>query len=109
MVTVGAGGGLSVPACHENFVGESCCGVSGLQHGRPGPRAFAAIGMCQGMRGFDGHRYLLHCLTTAGLTRHLSLKFPGADQNDFFIAGLLHDFRESGDRAGDASRIQKST
>ena len=56
--------------------------------------SIAAIGMLPGnpLAGFDGHRYLLHCLTTAGLTRHLSLKFPGADQNDFFIAGLLHDF-----------------
>jgi HD-like signal output (HDOD) protein len=44
------------------------------------------------LAGFDGHRYLLHCLTTAGITRQLSLKFPGSDPHDFFIAGLLHDF-----------------
>lgn len=44
------------------------------------------------LAGFDGQRYLLHSLTVASLARKLAQQLPGADANDCFIAGLLHDF-----------------
>lgn len=56
--------------------------------------SIAAIGMLPGspLAGFDGQRYLLHSLTSAGVARQLALRLPDADPNDCFIAGLLHDF-----------------
>lgn len=54
----------------------------------------AAIGMLpkQGMAGFDGQRYLMHSLASAGIARALGQRLAGTDPHDFFIAGLLHDF-----------------
>jgi HD-like signal output (HDOD) protein len=40
----------------------------------------------------DNKAYLRHSLATAAVTRQLGLRFPAIDANDFFIAGLLHDF-----------------
>lgn len=56
--------------------------------------SIAAIGMLpeSPMAGFDGQRYLLHSLTCASLARQLAHRLPGADPQDCFIAGLLHDF-----------------
>jgi len=56
--------------------------------------SIAAIGMLPDnpLAGFDGQRYLLHSLAVAGLARKLAQTRPGADANDCFIAGLLHDF-----------------
>ncbi len=58
--------------------------------------SFAAIGVLpqQNAAGFDIQRYLMHSLTTASLARILCQKFGngGADHNDCYIAGLLHDF-----------------
>lgn len=54
----------------------------------------AALGMLPGdaRAGFDGQRYLMHSLTTAGFSRHLAKSLRLGDANDCFIAGLLHDF-----------------
>jgi putative nucleotidyltransferase with HDIG domain len=56
--------------------------------------SIAAIGMLPDnpMSGFDGQRYLQHSLICAGIARQLALKLTGADSQDCFIAGLLHDF-----------------
>lgn len=56
--------------------------------------SIAAISMLPSNQqaGFDGQRYLLHSLTTAGVARQLAQRLPLADSNDCFIAGLLHDF-----------------
>jgi putative nucleotidyltransferase with HDIG domain len=56
--------------------------------------SIAAIGMLptHPMAGFDGQRYLLHSLVTAGLARHLAARLPETDAHECFIAGLLHDF-----------------
>ena len=40
----------------------------------------------------DSKAYLHHSLATAAITRRLGARFPAIDANDFFIAGLLHDF-----------------
>jgi HD-like signal output (HDOD) protein len=40
----------------------------------------------------DSNAYLHHSLATAAITRRLGARFPAIDANDFFIAGLLHDF-----------------
>jgi HD-like signal output (HDOD) protein len=40
----------------------------------------------------DRKAYLHHSLATAAITRQLGARFPAIDANDFFIAGLLHDF-----------------
>ena len=40
----------------------------------------------------DSRAYLHHSLATAAITRQLGARFPAIDANDFFIAGLLHDF-----------------
>ena len=42
--------------------------------------------------GFDAQRYLLHSLTTAAVARSLAAQRPDADPQDYYIAGLLHDF-----------------
>ena len=42
--------------------------------------------------GFDAQRYLLHSLTTAAVARLLAAQRPDADPQDYYIAGLLHDF-----------------
>jgi len=54
----------------------------------------AAIGMLptDASDGFDGQRYLMHSLTTAGIARQLAKSLRLGDANDTFIAGLLHDF-----------------
>lgn len=56
--------------------------------------SIAAIGMLPSntQAGFDGQRYLMHSLTTAGIARQLAQSLPQADPHDCFIAGLLHDF-----------------
>ncbi|OIQ84085.1 ribonuclease Y [mine drainage metagenome] len=56
--------------------------------------SIAAIGILPGspMAGFDGQRYLLHSLTCANIARQLAQRLGGADPQDCFIAGLLHDF-----------------
>lgn len=56
--------------------------------------SIAAIGMLpvNHLAGFDGQRYLLHSLATAGMAKQLALRLPDADPHDCFIAGLLHDF-----------------
>lgn len=56
--------------------------------------SIAAIGMVprNPLAGFDSQGYLLHSLVTAGIARQLASRFPDADANDFFLAGLLHDF-----------------
>ena len=40
----------------------------------------------------DSRAYLHHSLAAAAITRQLGARFPAIDANDFFIAGLLHDF-----------------
>jgi HD-like signal output (HDOD) protein len=40
----------------------------------------------------DSRTYLHHSLATAAIARQLGARFPAIDANDFFIAGLLHDF-----------------
>jgi len=54
----------------------------------------AALGMLpsDARSGFDGQRYLMHSLTTAGFSRHLAKSLRLGDANDCFIVGLLHDF-----------------
>ncbi len=54
----------------------------------------AAIGMMptSNAAGFDGQKYLLHSLATAGIARQLAQRLGDADPMDCFIAGLLHDF-----------------
>ncbi len=62
--------------------------------------SIAAIGMVprNPLAEFDSRGYLLHSLVTAGIARQLAPRFadfpdsPDADANDFFLAGLLHDF-----------------
>jgi putative nucleotidyltransferase with HDIG domain len=56
--------------------------------------SIAAIGMLPDspMSGFDDQRYLQHSFTCAVIARQLAMKLPGADPQDCFIAGLLHDF-----------------
>jgi putative nucleotidyltransferase with HDIG domain len=56
--------------------------------------SIAAVGMLptNPLAGFDGEGYLLHSLAVAGVARQLAPRFPELDPNDFFIAGLLHDF-----------------
>lgn len=44
------------------------------------------------LASFDGDGYVLHSLAVAGVARQLATRFPALDPNDFFIAGLLHDF-----------------
>jgi HD-like signal output (HDOD) protein len=41
---------------------------------------------------FDGHAYLVHSLSVAGVARQIGLQLQSGDPNDYFIAGLLHDF-----------------
>jgi HD-like signal output (HDOD) protein len=41
---------------------------------------------------FDGHAYLVHSLSVAGVARQIGLQLQSGDANDYFIAGLLHDF-----------------
>ena len=54
----------------------------------------ASIGILpsQNSANFDGHLYLLHSLSTAGIARLLALRMRNVDPNDGFLAGLLHDF-----------------
>lgn len=54
----------------------------------------ATIGLLpsHGEGGFDAAAYLDHSLTCAVLARALAERTPGADPNDAFLAGLLHDF-----------------
>ncbi len=54
----------------------------------------AAVGMLprNAVVGFEGQRYLMHSLATAGIARALTQRLGGTDPHDFFIAGLLHDF-----------------
>jgi len=56
--------------------------------------SIAAVGMLpnNALTGFDGQRYLMHSLTTAGIARQLAEHLPQADPHNCFIAGLLHDF-----------------
>ena len=56
--------------------------------------SIAAISMlpAKHLTGFDAQQYLLHSLVTAGIAKRLALRVQGADPNDCFIAGLLHDF-----------------
>jgi len=56
--------------------------------------SIAAVGMLPDspMSGFDSQRYLMHSLTCASMARQLAHRLPGADPQDCFIAGLLHDF-----------------
>jgi putative nucleotidyltransferase with HDIG domain len=56
--------------------------------------SIAAIGMLpkENEAGFDPQQYLLHSLTTAGISKQLALRVEDADPMDCFIAGLLHDF-----------------
>ncbi len=44
--------------------------------------------------GFNINSFLLHSLTTAGISRMLAekLEIPQVECSDFFVAGLLHDF-----------------
>jgi HD-like signal output (HDOD) protein len=44
------------------------------------------------MAGFDGQRYLMHSLITAGVAKLLAVRLGVADPNECYIAGLLHDF-----------------
>lgn len=44
------------------------------------------------MARFDGQRYLMHSLVTAGVAKQLATRLDGADPNECYIAGLLHDF-----------------
>lgn len=41
---------------------------------------------------FDAKAYLHHSLACAAIARRLGSRFPAQEANDFFIAGLLHDF-----------------
>lgn len=54
----------------------------------------AAIGVLPkvSVGGFDSHQYLLHSLSTAGISKQLAVIGGGVDPMDAFIAGLLHDF-----------------
>lgn len=56
--------------------------------------AFAASGMLpeRNEAGFDVSDYLAHSLGTAELARVLCRRVPGADANDAYVVGLLHDF-----------------
>ncbi len=56
--------------------------------------AFAASGMLpeRNEAGFDVSDYLAHSLATAELARVLCKRVPGADANDAYVVGLLHDF-----------------
>ncbi len=56
--------------------------------------SIAAVGMLPSgaQAGFDAQRYLLHSLTTGGISRVLAQRMPNADPHDCFIGGLLHDF-----------------
>jgi putative nucleotidyltransferase with HDIG domain len=56
--------------------------------------AIAAIGALpqKNPAGFEVQPYLQHCLSTAGIAKHLASRVPDADPVDCFIAGLLHDF-----------------
>lgn len=56
--------------------------------------AIAAIGALpqKNSAGFEVQPYLQHCLSTAGIAKHLASRVPDADPVDCFIAGLLHDF-----------------
>lgn len=56
--------------------------------------AIAAIGALpqKNPAGFEVQPYLQHCLSTAGIAKHLAYRVPDADPVDCFIAGLLHDF-----------------
>lgn len=42
--------------------------------------------------GFEARRYLVHSLTTAAVAKRLANQHPQADPQDYYIAGLLHDF-----------------
>ena len=42
--------------------------------------------------GFDAQRYLVHSLTTAAIAKLLAAQKADADPQDYYIAGLLHDF-----------------
>ena len=44
------------------------------------------------LAGFDGHRYLMHSLVTAGMAKQLALHTNIAEPNECFTTGLLHDF-----------------
>ena len=56
----------------------------------------AAIGVLnpKNKANFNTQAFLLHSLTTASICRILAerLDVPQSDSNDFFVAGLLHDF-----------------
>lgn len=54
----------------------------------------AAVGMLpsSNQAGFNTEIYLRHSLVVAGLARLLAQKLGGADSNEAYIAGLLHDF-----------------
>ena len=56
----------------------------------------AAIGVLnpKNKADFNTQEFLLHSLTTASICRMLAerLDIPQSDSNDFFVAGLLHDF-----------------
>jgi putative nucleotidyltransferase with HDIG domain len=56
--------------------------------------AIAAIGALpqKNAAGFEVQPYLRHCLSTAGIAKHLASRVTDADPVDCFIAGLLHDF-----------------
>ena len=54
--------------------------------------ADAGILPAKNVGGFDAKRYLLHSLTTAAVARLLAAQRPDADSQDYYIAGLLHDF-----------------
>jgi putative nucleotidyltransferase with HDIG domain len=56
--------------------------------------SIVAIGIlpARQIAGFDGRQCLLHCLSTAGIAKHLASRVEGADPMECFVAGLLHDF-----------------
>lgn len=56
--------------------------------------AIAALGSLpkKNLAGFEVQPYLQHCLSTAGIAKHLASRVADADPVDCFIAGLLHDF-----------------
>lgn len=58
--------------------------------------SIAAIGVLnpKNKANFNTQEFLLHSLTTASICRMLAerLDIPPSDSNDFFVAGLLHDF-----------------
>lgn len=56
--------------------------------------AFAASGMLpeRNEAGFDVADYLAHSLATAELARVMCKRVKGADPNDAYVVGLLHDF-----------------